>query len=75
MFIIISLLFNSSHLFLVIKMNDYAQDKLNFVSNLNGTNLSDLSMFFTTLPLINCLNFMLKMFIIFMIHNDKLSFL
>ena len=56
-------------------MNDYAQDKLNFVSNLNGTNLSDLSMFFTTLPLINCLNFMLKMFIIFMIHNDKLSFL
>jgi hypothetical protein len=56
-------------------MNDYAQDKLNFVSNLNGTNLSELSMFFTSIPLVNCLNFMIKIFIIFTIHQNKLSFL
>jgi hypothetical protein len=52
-------------------MNDYAKEKLKFVSHLNGTHLSDLTMVFTTMPVINCLSFMLKMFIVFMVYKDS----
>lgn len=45
-------------------MNDYAVEKLNFVSNLNGTSLHQLLNLIVTFPIINFFSVLIKIILI-----------
>jgi hypothetical protein len=52
------------------KDDNYAEEKLKFISNLTGTNLSDLTIYFTTIPIITLLNFIFKLLLIYKYDFD-----
>lgn len=52
-------------------MDDYAKEKLDFVSNLNGTSLTYMVSLAVLFPMINLLSVMLKMFFLFCVSSSN----
>jgi hypothetical protein len=52
---------------------DYATQKLKFVSNLNGTTLNEIVSLLTLFPLINFLSVLLKMFLLFCVNAELIE--